>query len=360
MKRNPLIGSFVPFLTLVLLLGGCVGAGGRSEPTPTPYPTPVRTTYTVARGDIVIQLNVSGDIEPRTLETVGFQMDGHVGKVYVQLNESVTKGELLADLQELTNLQAQAQETGRAVQRAQINVEIAQELLAKDQAQGASPYDIKIQELQVQLAQLDLDEVLSKYGLSDSTSSLDAINAQLNQARVFAPVDGVIISTVNPGQAVTSDSVAFAIGDPNRMDMVANLATAEADNQLKQMVEGMPVTLTLDARPDIQLSGKIRQLPSPYGTGDANSTTIRVALDQAPSKDTYQAGDKATVHIQLANRLGVLWLPPAAVRQVGGRTFVIVNTASGLQRIDITIGVQTTDKIEIVSGLTEGQVVIGQ
>jgi len=360
MKKYLLVSLPALFLALALVMEGCLGGVGQSQPTPTPYPTPVRTTYTVQRGDIIVNLNVSGDIEPRALETVSFPMDGTVGKVYVQLNESVTRGELLADLQELAGLQAQAQEAGRAVQRAQINVEIAQELLAKYQAEGASPYDLKIQELQVQLAQLDLDDVLSKYGLADSTSSLDAINAQLNQARVFAPVDGVIISEVNPGQAVTSGSVAFAIGDPNRMDMVANLATAQADSQLKQMVEGMPVTVSLDAHPDVQLSGKIRQLPSPYGTGDANSTTIRVALDQAPSRDTYQAGDNATVHIQLVNKLGVLWLPPAAIHQVGGRTFVIVNAPSGLQRIDITIGVQSPDKIEVVSGLTEGQVVIGQ
>jgi HlyD family secretion protein len=357
LNRNP---SCLAILLAALLLAGCAGGLGNSAPTPTAYPTPVRTTYTVQRGDIIVNLTISGDIEPRALQTVSFQMDGTVGKVYVQLNESVTKGELLAELQELAGLQAQANEAGRAVQRAQINVEIAQELLAKRQAEGASPYDIKIQELQVQLAQLDLEDVLSKYGLSDATSSLEAVNAQLNRARVFAPVDGVIISEVNPGQSVTSSSPAFAIGDPNRMDMVATLATAQADNQLKQMYEGMPVTITLDARPDVQLSGKIRQLPSPYGTGEGNTTTVRIVLDQAPSKDTYQAGDKATVHIQLANKLGVLWLPPAAIHQVGGRTFVIVNGTYGLERLEITIGLQTPDKIEIVSGLNKGQVVIGQ
>jgi RND family efflux transporter MFP subunit len=360
MKRFYNVGTSAGLLLLVLLLGGCASGLVESQPTPTPYPTPVRTTYTVQRGDIVINVAASGDIEARALETVSFSMDGTVGKVYVQLNESVTKGELLADLQELAGLQAQAQAAGRAVQRAEINVEIAQELLAKDQAEGASPYDVKIQALQVQLAQLDLADVLSKYGLADSTTSLEAINAQLNQARVFAPIDGVIISEVNPGQSVTTGTTAFTIGDPKDMDMVATLATAEADSQLKQMYEGMPVTVSLDATPDVSLSGKIRQLPSPYGTGDPNTNIIRVAIDQAPSKDTYQAGDKATVHIQLANRLGVLWLPPAAVHQVGGRTFVVVTGPSGLERVDITIGLQTADKVEILSGLSAGQVVIGQ
>lgn len=359
MKCNQPVTLLAPFLALTLVLGGCAGGPGRSEPTPTPYPTPVRTTFMVQRGDIIVNLAISGDIEPRALDTVSFQMDGHVGKVYVQLNESVTKGELLADLQELTDLQAQAGEAGRAVQRAQINLEIAQDLLAKYKAEGSSSYDIQIQELQVQLAQIDLEEVLSKYGLTDTTTSLEAVNAQLNKAKVFAPVDGVIVSVVSPGQSVTSTSVAFVIGDPNRMDGVATLATAQADDQLKQMFEGMPVTATLDARPDVQLTGKIRQLPSPYGTGSSDNTTVRVVLDQAPSKDTYLAGDKITVHIQLANKLGVLWLPPAAIHQTGGRTFVLVDSASGPQRVPITIGYQTQDKIEILAGLNEGQMVIG-
>ncbi len=360
MKSNQRASILSLFLVVSLLLGGCSGGLSKSQPTPTPYPTPVRTTFTVQRGDIIVNLDISGDMQPRALDTVSFQMNGTVNKVYVTPNEFVTKGELLADLQELAGLQAQADQAGRDVQVAQINLEIAQELLAKYQAEGQSPYDIKIQELQVQLAQIALDAVLSKYGITSTNNPLDAVNAQLDQAKVFAPVDGVIIFEVKPGQSVTSTTVAFTIGDPNQMDMVAPLANAQAENQLKQMFEGMPVTVTLDAKPDVKLTGKIRQLPSPYGTGASGDNTVRVALDQAPSKDTYQAGDSATVHVQLANKLGVLWLPPAAIHQVGGRTFVIVDSPSGLQRLDITIGLQTEDKIEILSGLKEGQVVIGQ
>jgi hypothetical protein len=44
---------------------------------------------------------------------------------------------------------------------------------------------------------------------------------------------------------------------------------------------------------------------------------------------------------------------------VGGRTFVIINSENGPKRADIEIGLKTKDKIEIISGLTEGQVVVG-
>ena len=342
----------------VLALAGCgQGPGGGS--TPTPYPTLARVTYTVQRGDIVINGKLSGKVEPVAIKAVSFPMGGHVDHVYVQPNELVTKGELIADLIELKDLQTKAQEIRRAVERAQINLQMAQTLLAKYQAGGFSVYDIQLQELNVRLAQLNLDEVLAQYGLPDASTALDAIDAQVNAARVFAPVDGLIISGVAPLQVVTKDFVAFVIGDPNRLEAVVTPDTSPPQDVLKMMMEGMPVTVISSANPNQLMTGKIRELPSPFGTGASSSLLVRVVMDQPPSKNTYQAGDKVTVRVELANKKGVLWLPPAAIHQVGGRTFVIADTGLGPQRMEIEIGLQTQDKVEIVSGLSEGQIVIG-
>jgi len=65
------------------------------------------------------------------------------------------------------------------------------------------------------------------------------------------------------------------------------------------------------------------------------------------------------VIVQLASKEGVLWLPPDAIRSAGGRTFVIINSDSGPKRVDVEIGLQTRDMVEIISGLEEGQVVVG-
>ena len=54
--------------------------------------------------------------------------------------------------------------------------------------------------------------------------------------------------------------------------------------------------------------------------------------------------------MQLASKEGVLWLPPDAIRSAGGRTFVIINSESGPKRVDVEIGLQTRDMVEIVSG----------
>jgi macrolide-specific efflux system membrane fusion protein len=357
-KRSPR-GLWVVVPALAFLLAGCGSSASGNEPTPTPLPTPVRTTYTVQRGDIVVSARLAGDVEPVAVSSVTFPMAGHIAHVYVQPNEKVVKGQLLADLTELADLEKRAEEIRRAVTVAQIQLEIEQQKLAKLKAEGASVYDVRIQELQVQLAQVALDEVLSRYGLADATDSLAAIEAQLDQARVYAPVDGLIVTTTAAGRTVTTDTVVFVIGDPERLEVVAIPDRSRATEQFKQMYEGMPAVVTLDAKPDVRLAGQVTELPSPYGRGPGSDAVVRIVLDQPPSLETYQSGDKVTVTIELANKKGILWLPPAAIHQVGGRTFVIADTGNGPQRIEIEIGVQTQDRVEILSGLKEGQTVIG-
>jgi RND family efflux transporter MFP subunit len=358
MKEKALVTISSILIILSLLLVDC--GTDQSDVTPTPYPTPVRKTYTVERGDIVINSELFGSVTPLALATVNFQMDGHVGDVYVQVNDIVKKGQLLADLVELKTLQSQSVETTDAIKRAEIALEIAQLTLDKLKSEGTSSFDIQIQEKQVELAQMDLNEVLIKYGIDPSTNALDALDASANKAKVFASVDGVIISGVNPGRVVATTTTAFTIGDGTHFEILANVDPGKGDETLKNLYEGMPILVTPNSKPNQKWNGKIRQLPSPYGTGSADDSTIHIVLDQTPTVGDLKFGDTVTVLMELANKTGILWLPPAAIREVGGRTFVIVNGSNGPKRIDIEVGLQTADRVEIISGLEDGQVVIGQ
>ena len=347
------------WIGIALLLAGCGAQSVTSEITPTPYPTPVKETFTVQRGDITVEAKLSGRVSPLALQTVYFQMNGQVREVYANVNDVVKEGQLLGELAEAQELRAKAAETKRTVRRAQIELEIAQLTLEQYKSQGRTENEIKIQALQVELAQMKLDETLESLGIDPNAPVTDELDAQVAQARAFAPADGTIISAVNVGRNVTTSTPAFILGDPNQLEVVAELDASKGDKEVSEMFEGMPVMVTLDAKPDVKLTGTIRQLPSPFGTGASEEGAIHVVLDQAPSSSTYQAGDKLTVTVQLASKEGVLWLPPDAIRKAGGRTFVIINSESGPKRVDIEIGLQTRDMVEIVSGLTEGQVVVG-
>lgn len=347
------------FVALVILLAGCGTPSAGTEATPTPYPTPVKATFTVQRGDIAIDAKLTGRVSPLALNTVYFQINGQVSEVLANVNDVVTEGQLLGELAEAREIKAKAEETQRTIRRIQIDLEIAKLTLEQYKSQGKSPNEIKIQELQVELAQMEYDQKLTELGIDPTAAVVDEIDAQIAQARAFAPAAGTIIAAVTVGRKVTTSTPAFILGDPNQLEIIASLDESKGDSEIKEMFEGMPVVVSLDAKPDVKFNGTIRQLPSPFGTGSSEDRVIHIVLDVAPSATTYQSGDKITATVQLASKQDILWLPPDAIRKAGGRTFVIINSETGPKRVDIEIGLQTRDTVEIISGLTEGQVVLG-
>jgi RND family efflux transporter MFP subunit len=319
----------------------------------------VRTTFTVQRGDIVSEAKLSGRASPFASETVKFQMPGHVSDVFVQVNDLVQEGQLLAELVEYSEMEAKVDSTRRVIRRAEIALEIARLELEKMNSEGRPAYERKIQELKVELAQMAYEDVITQMGL-DASAEVDAeMDAELSKAQVFAPEAGQVIFAVTPGRAVTPATVVFILGESGTLEIVADLDAGQGDEQLRSMFEGMPVQVTLSKAPEIHLNGKIRQLPSPFGTGPSDDKSVHIALDEPYPADML-SGDKVNILITLASKNGILWLPPEAIRHAGGRTFVIMDSGSGPKRIEVELGIQTRDKTEILSGLEEGQVVFGQ
>ena len=55
-----------------------------------------------------------------------------------------------------------------------------------------------------------------------------------------------------------------------------------------------------------------------------------------------------------------VWLPPQAIRNFQGRNFVIVQDADRQRRVDVRVGIESQERVEILEGLEEGQTIIGQ
>ena len=68
-------------------------------------------------------------------------------------------------------------------------------------------------------------------------------------------------------------------------------------------------------------------------------------------------GDQAIAVIELVRHNNVLTLPVQAIRN-DGRTFVLIPDGAGSKRVDVRLGLSTAEKVEIISGLREGQVVL--
>lgn len=358
--------SLLTLLTVFLATAAaCSSSRTAEEPTPTPLPTAVKPTVTVQRGDIVIQTTLGGRVVPVSSKPATFAADGTIGTVYVQVGDHVDEGQLLADLDVIKDLETQwakasadanYEETvsNNTIRRAEIKLQIAQLNLQDLKSKGASQAQLQMADLQAQLAQMDLDEIKANPTLHTAAAKAKELEQAMTDAQLKAPISGYVVSGSNPGQTARKTTPSFQIGDISQLELGAN---AQEEN-LKQLTEGMPVTVTIESRPDQKFTGVIRQLPYPYGSGTGGGD-VRVTLSVSPEQGGYKLGDLVGITVVLQQKNNILWLPPETVRSIGGRSIVLVQTDKGAQRVEVTLGVQTRDRVEIVTGLTEGQVVVG-
>jgi multidrug efflux pump subunit AcrA (membrane-fusion protein) len=178
-----------------------------------------------------------------------------------------------------------------------------------------------------------------------------------------APFDGLVLSlSLSEGRLADAYQTVAIVADPGELEISAE----PTDKQLRELAEGMPVTMEPVSRPGELIKGHVRRLPYPYGGGGQSSSvededkSTRVALETAAAEVGLELGDLVRVTVMLERKGDVLWLPPQAIRTFEGREFVVVQEEGGAQRrVDVKIGIESEDRVEIEEGLSEGQVVIG-
>ncbi len=337
--------SFRAFLIFGLILSFSTACSAKPmrtpSATPTPIPIPVlpaKPTYVVQRGEMIKELKFSGRVAPAIKRELAFTTGGRVAKVYVQSGEAVTEGQLLAEL-----------EVGQNefdLRRAEVNLNIAQlrlELARLQTPQDSKTYTVTvaIQEQEVALAQIALDE----------------LNAAAQSARITAPISGTVLSvSTAAGSTVEANQPVIVVANLDDLILSADLSL----DDMAQLTVGMKVTVDAAGQNIPTVEGKLQSLPYPYGSTDSSDagSSAQVALDRPPVELGYKVGDMVNMTIVLEKKEAALWLPSQAVREFEGRYFVIMQDGEAQRRVDVKVGIVEADRIEIVDGLTEGQVVI--
>jgi multidrug efflux pump subunit AcrA (membrane-fusion protein) len=350
-----------------------------------------------ANADAVAQAEIALAVAREQLARLQAQEANHTADVLsAQINltgaqDALARAEI--EYQEALDRPWEPQEArdayARALQQAQWNQQLAQarydqalaarqvyrhdlriQALAVDQAEaklgqlqrGVDPLlDIEVQRARQQLDWLeeDVDPVLANE-VNQAQLTLERLQAQVAEAQIVAPVHGRVLSlSAYAGRPVEAFKPVAIIADPSALEVSADLS----GDQLGELVEGQEAVVTLSAYPGQTWRGVIRRLPYPYSTGGAGDLddadeSVRVGLEGGP--DDLQLGDLARVTVVLEEKEDVLWLPPAAVRTFQGRQFVVVQAGDLQRRVDVEIGVESDDRVEILAGLEEGQIVVGQ
>lgn len=224
-------------------------------------------------------------------------------------------------------------------------------------AQNFNNYEFQLKqaENQVVQAELNLERAIddASGGVSDESVrsaqlNIDQINQKIGESSLYAPIDGVILEVaVSTGDAVQAYDAVIVIGLPEPKEVIASLAISDAN----RLSVGMTGACQVMNQPATAVGCIVRRIP--LSSRDADQTT-RVAA----SFDSVAADQLVEVQMALETRENVLWLPPSVIRTFQNRTFVVLDTPDGPRTVDVVLGLQADERVEITGGVSEGDVVI--
>jgi HlyD family secretion protein len=219
----------------------------------------------------------------------------------------------------------------RAIQRAELAIEESQ--------QGADP------ELDKNLASAQLD--------------VERIQSQLAAGQIVAPFDGKIASIdVRPGDSVQAYKAVISVMNESQLEVVVDYIGSEDATKIGV---GQELELNFARYKGKTVKGTVERLPSKLtNTGSTVNADTSFHMSYEDKSLDLDVGDLVQVVLTLSRKDDALWLPPQAVRAFEGRRFVVVKDGDRQRRQDVKVGIISTDRIEIVEGLKEGDVVIGQ
>jgi len=234
------------------------------------------------------------------------------------------------------------------------------------QAQKAWELNVQILEQEVKAAELNLKKVeavnpVLAQEVAKAKLVVDRLEAQVADARLVAPFDGeVTLVAAYAGRSATAYRPVITIAAPGALEISAEL-TSET---MQKLSIGQPCSIVIVNYPTKEFHGTIRRLPYPYGSGGSSTAasaeedrSTRISIDDADV--TLEKGALVRVTVTLQKKDNVLWLPPEAIRTFQGKDFVLVLEGEGQRRVPVKIGIKGEDRVEIISGVTEGQVVVG-
>lgn len=358
-----------------------------TEGEPTYVPTPVvpnKPIYEVTRGDITYERRYFGRITPIVSRELSFPIEGRVIETFVSAGDTVTVGDVLARL-DISNLEIQlidAQEELAVAQSIldsatnQLNFASQQQQLLLNRIQIQLDHALTTadtpptpdQQLAINLLTIDRDLAILEMNVLDSgvdpqlrfdvtraQEHVEDIESIIKQAELVAEMDGVLTSfPIAVGDTILAFETVAVISDISEVEVTDDLDT----DGMSDLAEGMPVIIQRAGLPGETYTGTIIAMPPPYGTGVDD--LLHVAFDEQPTlDDDLSLGDRMTLDVVIDQRQNVLVLPASAIRQFSGRNFVVTQTDSIQQRVDVRVGLEGDGQVEILEGVEENQTVVG-
>jgi len=195
------------------------------------------------------------------------------------------------------------------------------------------------------VAQLDL----STAQLSANAARLEELKINLQHTSVTSPVDGFVASrTVDPGAMVNTNTSIASVVDISRLRLVVNVV----ERDLRMVSPGDVADVEVDAYPGEKFSGKIARVAPVL---DPATRTAAMEVEVPNNDNRLKPGMYARINLTVEDRKNTLVVPKNAVIDFENKRGVwMPNAENRAQFVAVTLGIEGTDQIEVLSGLKDG------
>ncbi|MCJ8159530.1 efflux RND transporter periplasmic adaptor subunit [Sphingomonas sp. LaA6.9] len=328
----------VTLLAVLFLLSRCFSGGD----------APNYTTREVRRGDLTVTVSATGNLKPINQVDVGSEQSGKITQVFVDVNDRVTRGQRLAELDtrrlidNVTQNRSQVTAAEAGVAQAQSGLALAKATLDRQEevyrvSGGKVPSKTELDTARANYRQAVASVRSAQAQVGVAQAQLATAQTNLDISQIVSPVTGVVLSrAIEPGQTVAASfnaPVLFTIAEDLKQ-MEVEVSVDEAD--VGQVQQGQSATFTVDAFPGRNFPAQITRVN--VGSNAANSSTTSssstssssagtvvaytAVLSVQNSSETLRPGMTATAAIVTKQLRDVLLVPNSALRfnpqQAGG------------------------------------------
>ncbi len=329
------------WLAAALLIGAISGISAwRSSRAAQAAPS--YATQAVSRGNLTLQVTANGTLQPTRSVNIGSELSGTVARVLVDVNDKVTKGQVLVELdtaklsdQVLRSRATLASARATVAQGAATLNEAKPSLARLEEVQrlsgGKVPSKTEMDTAVANVERAVADEASARAKVADAQAALSTDETNLKKASIRSPIDGTVLTrSVEPGNAVAASLQAvtlFTIAeDLTQLRLQVNVDEADVGAvQVDQKAD-----FTVSAWPGRKYPASVTRVA--YGsTTTENVVTYVTYLDVDNTDLSLRPGMTATATITATERKDVLLVPNTALRftPTGGATGGDARPAAG-------------------------------
>lgn len=250
--------------------------------------------------------------------------------------------------------------TGDWVERHQVIARTDARLEANQQAQALNNYMIERWNWENTLDEAK-DQTLTdteqraveqeQFKLNNSVLNVEMQQIGISDNYISAPFAGILTVAPTPVAGVQLGPTDF-FELVNPASLIFRAAVDEAD--IASVQSGQKAVIELDAYRDTTFNSSVDFIS--YTSNSTNTGTVFIVEMPLPNPDinTYRIGMNGDVKIELAAKQNALTIPLNATRERDNKFFVDVKTGeNSFEEREITVGLETEDTVEVLSGLTE-------